>query len=607
MKTFLKITAAVLALLFIIIIGLNLYFTSDRLQNMLMPYINESVGRTVEAETMSITLLSTFPNPGVEVTNLVIPGDTEEDTLLSLKELTVGVELFPLFRDEINFTELSLDTPRFTYQVYADSSTNLDFLLAAEETDTASTGSYDINIPYFEVSNGYFGYRDLTSHTSATLDDLNGDLSLSYADSIQSSIDIEVGGLSAAVDSASYIDGLPLQLTQESVIYADREVIRLKEGTFSLRGLEMDLAGTLGNWSEAFTVDLQFNSSTDNFGNLLGLVPESYAASLDEFESSGTLDLGGTVRGMVTGDSIPRFDIRVNVQDGYLKDPDLSQPVEDIQIAASATNELVTIETFHAAAGSNAISGSGTFNEPLEDNASFNMNFTADVDLSTVHQFYDIAEMDIDQLGGQLDIDANAQGPLDQPENISFDGKAVLADGLLKYREVPRAIQDINVNATGTQELLAIKSMSLQAAQNTLSADGEIQHLLDESNRHVTMNTSLEFDLSTISEFYPIDEDTLQLEGQLTAQAALDGQADQIERTVQSGRINLENGFVDYGELDFPLENITLESTLEGPRMTLDQLTFNTGSSDIDLRGSLSNYVEFLKDVEDRDSTPLLT
>lgn len=591
MKIFLKITAAVLVLFLVVIIGLNLYFTNERLQNLLMPYVNESVGRTVEVESMSATFFSTFPNPGVEITNLVIPGDNEEDTLVSMDRMIAGVELFPLLRNEVNITELAFTKPQFTYIIYADSTTNLDFLLEEDAPDTASSGGYDISIPYFEVTRGYFGYEDFTSATFAALDSVNGDLSLTYADSIHSSIDMEVGGLHATVDSVAYITGLPVRLTEESVIHTDSEMVRLTEGTFAIRGLEMDLTGELSNWSEALTVDLQFNSTTDNFGDLLQMVPETYAESMEGFESRGTLDMGGTVRGPVTNDLMPEFDIRFNVADGYLKDPDLPQPIEDIQITANATNELITIKTFNAIAGANTLTGSGTVKEPLEDNGTFDLDFVADADLSTVHQFFDITEMDIEQLDGQLDIDANAEGPIDQPENVTFDGRAVLADGLLKFRDVPEAIQNINIDANGTQELFTINSLTLQAAQNSLSADGEIQNLLDESSRYINMITNMQFDLATIKEFYPIDEDTLRLEGQLTAQATLDGRADKLERAVQSGSINLKNGFIDYKEFDLPFRNITLESVLEGPRMTIVEGRFQSGDNSVQISGDINNYL----------------
>ncbi|SMO51698.1 AsmA family protein [Fodinibius sediminis] len=591
MKTFLKIMAAIAALLLVLVVGLNLYFTNERLQNLLVPYIEASVGRPVEVENMSATFFSTFPHPGVEVNKIYIPGNTEQDTLLTMDRLVAGVALFPLFRDEINITELQLDAPRFTYTIYADSSTNLDFMATDGDTEPPSSDSYNIDIPYFRVSSGDLGYRDFTTNTTVRFESTSGDLSLTYADSIQSTIDVNIGGLHATVDSVNYLNGLPVHLTQKSTLHSESERLSIQEGTFAIRGLAMDLNGSLSSWSQTLTVDLTFSSSSDNFGDLLRLVPESYSESIENFESRGSLDLGGIIRGPVTNDSIPRFDVRINVQDGYLKDPDLPQPVEDIQIAANATNELITIKTFNAIAGANTLHGSGTVNEPLEDSGTFAMDFVADLDLATVHQFYDITELNIERLDGQLNLDARAEGPLEEPEDVAFDGKAVLADGMLKYQEVPKAIQNINIDAAGTQELFTIRSLSLQAAENSLSADGQIQNLLDESNRYIAMDTNLRFDLATIKDFYPIDEDTLQMEGMLTAQATLDGRADQIEQAVQSGSINLKNGYVDYQKFDKPFRSITFESVLEGPRMTIVEGSMQSGDNSVQATGVINNYL----------------
>ncbi|MBN2732756.1 MAG: hypothetical protein JXR26_10030 [Balneolaceae bacterium] len=590
MNTFWKILGGIFLFFVILIIGLNLYFTDERLKKTVLPYMNDAVGRPVQVETMSLSFFTTFPHPGVEIDNMYIPGDAEDDTLLALDRMVAGVELFPLFSDQVNVTELVFNRPRFTYKVYEDSTTNLDFLFENEGTDTTQTDGYNIDIPYFEISNGYLGYQDFTSNTSARFDDFDGDLSFTYADSIESSIDVEVGSFHATVDSVNYVDGIPLTLTEESTIYTEQEIIKLKEGTFAIRGLEMDLTGSLSNWSEAFTVDLQFNSSSDNFGDLLRLMPENeYTRGL---ETEGTLDLGGTISGPITKETNPNFDIRINVRDGYLKDPDLPQPIQDIQIVANATNELVTIDTLNAIAGPNVVTGSGTLEDPLKDTGTFNMDFIADVDLSTVKDFYDITELGVEQLKGQLDVEANAAGTLDQPEQARFNGRAIIADGLLKYEDVPKAITNINVNASGTQDLLTIRSLSLQAAQNSLSAEGDIQNLLNDDTRRINnMNTNLRFDLATLKDFYPIDEDTLRLAGMLTAQATLDGKADQIERAVQSGSINLKNGLVDYKEFDAPFRNITLESVLEGPRMTIVEGRFSSGDNNVQAAGVINDYL----------------
>lgn len=590
MKTFGKILAGFLLFIVVLVIGLNLYFTDERLKNTILPYLNNAVGRPVEVESMSLSFFSTFPHPGIEMNEMRVPGESESDTLLSLNRMVAGVELLPLLSNRINVTELVFNNPRFTYKVYADS-TNLDFFFESQETDTTQV-DYDINIPYFEISNGHFGYRDFTSGTTVIMDDFDGDLSLNYADSIASSIDVEIGGFSATMDSINYVEAIPLSLTQESTFFPEREVINLRKGTFAIRGLEMDLSGSLSNWSQEFMVDLQFNSSSDNFGELLRLAPETYAGYTEGLETRGSLDLGGTIQGPVTSETNPNFDIRINVEDGYMKDPDLPQPIEDIQLAANATNKLITIDTLNAIAGVNSVNGSGTLTEPLEDSGTFDLDFIADVDLSTVDQFYDITQISVQQMAGQLDVNANAQGELQQPENATFNGRAILADGMLQYQDVPKPITNININASGTQELLTIQSLSLQAAQNSLTANGQIQNLLNENTRRINnMNTSLQFNLATIKDFYPLDEDTLRLEGQLNAQAILNGKADQIERAVQSGNITLKNGLIDYHKWDAPIRNITFESVLDGPRMTIINASFRSGDNNLQGSGLINNYL----------------
>ena len=94
MKTFLKIAGAILGLFIVIVIGLNIYFSDERLKNTVMPYVDDAVGRSVNVEKMSLTFFSTFPQPGVSIENMSIPGETESDTLLSLDELVVSVDVF---------------------------------------------------------------------------------------------------------------------------------------------------------------------------------------------------------------------------------------------------------------------------------------------------------------------------------------------------------------------------------------------------------------------------------------------------------------------------------------------------------------------------------
>lgn len=592
MKTFLKIVTGLLIFIIVVIMGLNLYFTDERLKQTVMPYVNDAIGREVQVESMSLTFFSTFPQPGLSIQKMSVPGHTPSDTLLYLEEFVAGVELFSLLGNDISISEISLRGPRFTYEVYKDSSTNIDFLLQEEETPAEESEGYSIDIPYFSVSGGQFGYEDQTSNTSVTLRDFNADISLSYADLIHSTVDIQLGGLYAKVNGSGYVNGLPLSLSETSTIDLENETINLENGTFSIRGLALDLTGAISKWSgDAPVIDLQFNSSSDNFGELLSLLPAEYGEQVAGLETKGTLSISGNVTGALGGEKLPLFTADISIKDGYLKNPDLPQPIQNIQLMATASNKALTIEKFEAGAGSNFITASGKLEHPLEKNGVFSLNLQGDVDLSTVNRFYSLKEFDIDQLAGQLNINATAAGRLDKPKEAAFDAGLELTGGLLKYSEVPEPVENINIVAKANQNLITINSLKLNAAQNRLSLQGQIQNPFDEANRAVDLATELDFDLASIKDFYPINEDTSKLSGQLTARATLKGKADQIERAVQSGTVNLKNGFIDYKELGKPIRNLTLRSSLKENVLTINAASFQSGDNDLSLTGTVRNYL----------------
>jgi len=134
MKLFLKILAGFLIFIIVAVIGLNLYFTDDRLKSMILPEIQETVGTEVEVERISLTFFKTFPRFGVELDQFMLP-DPEGEPVASLEQMILGVELFPLLRSELSVSQLSMNQPIINYRVYADSTSNIDFLLALADEE----------------------------------------------------------------------------------------------------------------------------------------------------------------------------------------------------------------------------------------------------------------------------------------------------------------------------------------------------------------------------------------------------------------------------------------------------------------------------------------
>ncbi|MGF1670147.1 MAG: AsmA family protein, partial [Balneolaceae bacterium] len=453
MKLFLKILAGFLVFFIILIIGLNIYFTDNRLKNMILPQVNETLGREVQVEKMSLTFFRTFPQLGVSIEKFLLPGD-DGIPVASLDELVIAVKLFPLLRGNVAISELRLIRPEVNYIIYEDETTNIDFLLAlADEKDeeVADDKPMAITIPEFTLRNAFFVYDDRAGNTKIDLRELNADISLAFAELIESTIDAELGGLSYSSEGSDIINNLALSLKQTSFIDLERENVTISQGTLSIRGLALNLTGELNNWSaEEPEVDLQFTSSSENFGEFLRLAPPGYEEYLAGLETRGSLILDGSIAGKIEEGILPRFDIILEVNDGYLKNPDLPEAIREITLKATASNDIVQIEQFQATAGNNSLRGSGKMERPFDDDAPFSFEANGDMDLSTVSSFYPIGDFGIEQLSGLLALQANANGRIDQPENAFFTGHFELTNGLLKYEDVPRSIENINAVVRGS-------------------------------------------------------------------------------------------------------------------------------------------------------------
>ena len=598
MKTFLKILAGIVIFFTVVLIGLNLYFTDNRLQNMIIPQVNETIGREVEVESMSLTFFRTFPQFGVSIQKMNLPGSTpDEPHVAKLDELIVAVKIFPLISGDLSISELQLINPDINYIVYPDQATNIDFLLEiGEEPEEApeEQQAMAVTIPEFTLRGAHINYDSQPDTTNIKLKNMDADISFAFDELIESTITADLESLNYISGGKTVVDNLSLKLQQSSVIDAASELISISESTLSVRGFSLNLSGEISEWSsDAPMIDLKFSSSSQNFSELLGLAPPEYEEYLRGLETRGSMVLDGSVTGAVSEEEIPSFNFKMEVNDGYLKNPDLPEAISDIKLIVDASNNLINISELQATAGENRMQGNMQITDPLEDGASFELQANGEINLATVSSFYPIEEDGIEELRGLLSLKANANGRADQPQNFSIASDFSISNGYIKYRDVPEAIQNINAVVQADENLVRIESAGLSAAGNNFSMSGDIVKPLDEENRTFDIIANLDFDLATIKDFYPIDEDTLEMRGNLDATASFKGKADfdRIENTLRDSKIEFRNGYFSHKSIGKPFEDVTLLATLNGTLLTLDEARFKTGENNLQMNGDIRNYL----------------
>jgi len=592
MKTALKVIGILFAIFLILIIGLNLYLTDERIKGLILPQINESIGRDVQVDRMSFTLFRTFPNAGVRITNMRIPGEADQDTLASFSELLVSVKLWPLLSSEVQVSRLDIDRLDFTYIVYEDGTTNIDFLMDDMEVEPEpADDTMTIDLNRVRVTDARIVYDDRSEKTWMLLDGLNLVTSLRISDVIESDIDAELRGLTVRTDGQTMLSALPLKLVQKSVIDMDNETVELKEGSISIRGLDLAMTGRISNWSdEAMHVDLAFNSASDNFGTILELLPDTYREYVEGYETRGSLDLRGTVSGNVGGEQVPAFSVIVAVADGYLKHPDVNESIREIQLSVDANNDRIQIDRFTAEAGVNRLSANGFINKPLEDDADFDMNIDLNLDLGTVRDFYPLAQHGLELRGGMV-LRAMASGMMSDPDNVRFDADIDVNNGYMKFDEVDKPIEDVHFRVNATQSRITIESLRAKASVNDLNMSGVINEPMNEERSSFDLTATVNLDLATISDFYPISADTLEMRGKLNFDGKAAGRTADAENATVNGNLTLRDGYIRYHEFPRPIEDIVFESQIRGNTINITSSSLRSGSNRLAITGSVTDYM----------------
>ena len=592
-----------IGLIGILILGVNLYFTDARLKDLIIPQVKELTGKTIGIDELSLHIVSTFPNAGLVMKGVFVEGDKSTDTLAFIAELEVDIKLKPLLSSHIEFDKIIIDRPQIAYLIDAKGSTNLDSILEklstkpsseSQEQADSSKVPFQLNITELLISKAQVVYEDAKSKTRVDLKNLDINLELNYAETINSKASFNIGSLSVFSEGSNLVSNLQIGLEQQSNIDLKKDILSLSSGSLSIQGLDLRLSGDVSKLTQPNPVlNLALESSSKNFGTLLALVPKDYQDQIKGLETKGTLALKGTIKGPVGGNEIPRFEFFAGIGNGLLKYPGF-EPVQDIQLDFTATNDQIVIQQLKAAAGVNTFQLKGVIKQILTPNITFQVNGIANADLATFSKYYDLKQVDIGELRGAVNVTIQANGKVNEIEKTSFNAVVKLTNGLLRYNYpgVSKPFENIFVDIVATQSRVDIKKFTAKASRNNVDLTGYLQNPLIEKQRTISINGKVNADLSSIKEFYPIKEDTLLMHGLMNADIRLSANLNNVENANAVGRIKLQNGYFKHKSMPKAVENVQVDADVSRNTIRVNSASLKTGSNQLSAKGLISNYLK---------------
>lgn len=498
MKRFFKILGLIILLLLGAGIALPWVF-EDEIVRRAQAEINKNLEAEVAFEDVSLRLLRTFPEFGLQVQDFSITG----------KDHFAGVELARVgdFELQLNLWSVLTGSPFSISQitlrdvdihVLIDKEGRANYDIAAAEseepsepsTNEDSTATFQLALQSYRLENVNLTYEDLPGEIYTRVEGLNhrgqGDLTEAVS---KLKTHTQVRALTLGYGGIHYMEQVKLDSDLDLTYYSDSARIELGANKLKLNELALEIGGEVKMPGDDIAMDLQLSAAKNNFKSALSLVPSIYSRDFAQLEAQGEFSLDAEVQGVYGAEPerYPSFDVKLVARDGQFAYPSLPTQLEKFSLnlrVYNPTDQLeataLDIQNFYLKAGRSQLSGSLQLADMLED-----PRFGADLegkvylaDLNTLlpqpdYHYAGTIKAGLQTRGRMSDVDQ------ERYEAVKMKGSLELDSVQLQTNAVPYPIAVPRGRLTFSPQAARLESLELKLGKSDLAANGTVDNLLN--------------------------------------------------------------------------------------------------------------------------------
>ncbi len=490
MKRILKIVAILVVALVATIFTIPALL-SGKIGDIVKSEANKMLNAKVEFEKLDISLISHFPKASLELVSFSVTGVDEFEgvELVAGKRIEVAVDVLSLFGDSFEVSKVWLLEPQINGVITKSGKANWDIMKpseseeeVAEEQVDDSSSAFKLSINSVNIDRAQISYTDnqsnITFSTSPVSLSLSGDLS---AEATTLYLNATAAGITFVSEGDSFASGVTMAL--DGAIGADFGTNRytLSKLNLSVNSVKAALDGWVEMAGDDIVTDIVLDCSDNDFKSILSLVPALYTKDFKNLTASGDVSLTGAVKGRLSGDRYPAFNLKLNVANGRFKYADLPKAVSDINIVAAVNNGGGTLDAttlnlskFSALFAGQSLSATLKATTPISD-LGFDATLKGTIDLGAVKDIYPLEDM---ALRGVVTADATMSGHLSDVEKGAYDRLAVRGklgvEGItVEYGKFPQ-IEVGKALATLSPSKMALESLEVKIGNSDISATGNL-------------------------------------------------------------------------------------------------------------------------------------
>ncbi|CAH0336956.1 hypothetical protein FVB9288_02689 [Flavobacterium sp. CECT 9288] len=343
-KKILKIIG-ILVLLLVVTLFAAPFLFKDQIKAKISEAINANVDAKVTFAEADLSLFKNFPNANVTLGKFVIINKApfEGDTLVSLGELDLKMSIKELFKDKKEAIAIDgIYSKDGLINIIFNKNGIGNFDIALKDQKTKEEGPSSpllLKIKDYKIENFQFRYFDESSKIKMVIDSLNHEGTGDFA---AQKLDLDTkttAKVSLNLDKVNYMNKVALTLDAVLGIDLAQSKYTFKENKALINQLPLEFDGFIQITPKGQQYDLKFKTPTSSFKNFLGIIPEAYAASLDNVKTTGDFTIVGFAKGLYSETTVPKFNIAIASNNASFQYPNLPKSVDKIIIDTKIINE----------------------------------------------------------------------------------------------------------------------------------------------------------------------------------------------------------------------------------------------------------------------------
>lgn len=611
MKKLLYISGTLLLLL-IAFISLIPQIFHEKIEEITLSEIKSQIKSNVVFKHLDVSIWKNFPNLTIVLDSVTISSkEINRDTLLKSEKIDFVIDIIDYVKDgHINLTSVCLGRPIINAWIAKDGTTNFLILNSDTSSVTSDESTINIHLKDVEIKSASISYKDEKNNHEFLLNNFSFEGSGEIgSETFDLKTVAEIESSSVKIEGNNYFKDKSIGIKSLLTVNSKEGIFTIKEGELKINSLALNLFGNLQIKKDRMGLNFTFNSAETDLKDILSLA-SFFKKDMEGIQTEGLVKFSGYTKGnYVPGtDSIPKFQVNLEVSKGKFKSDSLPDAIENIHLdfIASNTKGLLDSTQFrldtlffqlkeHKVQGHVHVHGL----KNLEIDAALK----GSIHIDEILKVYPLKGIEAD---GEINFDIQAEGKYgsigDAMAIPDFNFEIDVKNGKFKYDSLPEAISKINFHSTGHAKQgkfqdaeISIGNLSLLMGDDPIKGNIKIKGL---KNPNIQSSLMADLHLEDIGKFYPIAG--LNMKGALKVNATINGVYN--SSTGQFPKIDanvlLKEAYVKTETYPQPIEHLNLDLEFKNETGKTEDAKINFKQCGFVLEGDSFNLTGRLNDLK---------